>query len=283
MHAAVVTSESQTKPTVRVEIDGRVAILALDRPEKRNALNQAIVAELGAFFRRPPAGVAAAVLTTSGEHFSAGLDLNELSEASAFEGVLHSRGWYHEFNAIGHSSIPIVSALRGAVIGGGLEIAMLTHIRVADPSAYYALPEGSRGIFVGGGASVRLSRVIGVHRITDMMLTGRVYDAAEGQRIGISQYLVGDGEALDTAIGLARRIAENSPVSNYAILQALPRIAEMGPEEGLFVESLMSAVAQSSDEAKALMSEFLAGRASKVTSGSNDSNGSGPAEHGEEA
>src|SRR5690606_3948998 len=113
-------------------------------------------------------------------------------------------------------AIPVISVLRGAVIGGGLELAMTTHLRVAEPSAYYALPEGSRGIFVGGGASVRLPRVIGVPRMADMMLTGRVLDAAEGQRIGVSQYLVGDGEGLDQALVLARKIADNSPVTNYA-------------------------------------------------------------------
>ena len=126
-------SESPSKPIVRVEVDGPVAVLTLDRPEKRNALNEAIVTELGAFFRRPPDQVAAAVLTTSADHFSAGLDLNELTEASAFDGLLHSRRWHAEFNAIERSSIPIVSALRGAVIGGGLEVAMLTHLRVAEP------------------------------------------------------------------------------------------------------------------------------------------------------
>ena len=157
-----------------------------------------------------------------------------------------------------------MSVLRGAVIGGGLELALATHIRVAEPSAYYALPEGSRGIFVGGGASVRLPRVIGVHRMADMMLTGRVLDATAGLELGISQYLVGHDEGDDKAIELADRIAENNPVTNYAVLQALPRIAEMGPNEGLFVESLMAAISQGSDRAKELLDEFLAGRAAKV-------------------
>ena len=97
-----------------------------------------------------------------------------------------------------------------------------------------------------------------------MMLTGRVIDATSGQELGISQYLVDDGGGIDRALELATRISENSPVTNYAVLQALPRIAEMGPQEGLFVESLMAAVSQGSDEAKALFEEFLAGRAAKV-------------------
>ncbi len=259
--------ERQTRLSefVQLEVRGPIAILTLDRPQKRNALDSATVGALGDFFADPPAEVGAAVLASSGEHFSAGLDLSELTETSVFEGMLHSRGWHAKFEKIELGTIPVVSVLRGAVIGGGLELAMATHIRVAETSAYYALPEGSRGIFVGGGASVRLPKLIGVHRMADMMLTGRVIDAASGLQLGISQYLVDDGEGLDKAIELATRIAANSRVTNYAVLQALPRIAEMGPNEGLFVESLVAAVSQGSEEAKALLGEFLAGKAAKVT------------------
>lgn len=249
---------------VRLETRGSIAILTLDRPTKRNALDSGTVQALGAFFRDPPDEIAVAVLTSSGDHFSAGLDLSELTATSVFEGVLHSRSWHQPFDDIQLGTIPVVSVLRGAVIGGGLELAISTHIRVAEPSAFYALPEGSRGIFVGGGGSVRLPRLIGVHRMADMMLTGRVLDAPTGQDLGISQYLTGDGEGLAAAIELAERIAENSRVTNYAVLQALPRIAEMAPAEGLFVESLMAAISQGSDEAKERLEDFLAGRAAKV-------------------
>ena len=261
---ARVGSTSRLSEHVGLELRSPIAVLTLDRPAKRNALDGGTVRALGAFFADPPAGIAAAVLTTSGEHFSAGLDLSELTETSVFEGVLHSRGWHEPFDRIQLGTIPVVSVLRGAVIGGGLELALATHIRVAEPSAYYALPEGSRGIFVGGGASVRLPRVIGVHRMTDMMLTGRVIDARAGHELGISQYLVDDGEGMATAIGLANRIAENSPITNWAVLHALPRIAEAAPGEGLFVESLVAAISQGSAEAKALLDEFLAGKAAKV-------------------
>jgi enoyl-CoA hydratase/carnithine racemase len=248
---------------VRLELRAPIAILTLDRPAKRNALDGETVQALGAFFGDPPAEVAAAVLTSTGEHFSAGLDLSELTETTVFEGVLHSRSWHQPFDNIQLGTIPVVSVLRGAVIGGGLELAISTHIRVAEMSAYYALPEGSRGIFVGGGGSVRLPRLIGVHRMADMM-PGRVIDARSGLDLGISQYLVEDGKGLAKAIELANRIAENSRVTNWAVLQALPRIAEVGPNEGLFVESLMAAISQGSDEAKSLLEEFLTGRAPKV-------------------
>lgn len=243
---------------------GAVAVVTLDRPAKRNALDSGTVQALGGFFRRPPTDVAAAVIASSSEHFSAGLDLSELTETSVFEGLLHSRSWHEPFDNIQFGSVPVVSALRGAVIGGGLELALTTHVRVAETSAYYALPEGSRGLFVGGGGSVRLPRLVGVHRMADMMLTGRVLDAVEGHDLGISNYLVDEGEGLDAAIALAARIAENSPVTNFAVLQALPRIAEMGTNEGLLVESMMAAIASGSDEAKAMLTDFLEGRTTKV-------------------
>lgn len=254
-----------SSPTIEYSQVDAVAVLALNRVEKRNALNEATVAAIGDFCRRPPAGVKAAVLTANGDHFSAGLDLSELQETNAFEGALHSRGWHREFDDLQYGNIPVVSVLRGAVIGGGLELAATTHIRVAEPSAFYALPEGSRGLFVGGGGSVRVSRLIGVDRMADMMLTGRVLSAEEGHELGITQYLVDEGEGFDKAMELATKIASNSPVTNYSVLQALPRIGEMGPHEGLFVESLMAAVSQSSDEAKALLADFLEGRAAKVS------------------
>ena len=154
--------------------------------------------------------------------------------------------------------------LKGAVIGGGLELASATHLRVAEPSTFYALPEGQHGLFVGGGGSVRVPRLIGAHRMADMMLTGRVVDAEEGQALGLSHYLVGPGEGLAKALELATKIATNSPVTNFAVLQALPRIAEANPAEGYLLESLMAALAGSSEQAQERMQAFLQGRGGKV-------------------
>jgi enoyl-CoA hydratase/carnithine racemase len=242
-----------------------VGIITIDRPAKRNALDGATVRAIGGLLAEPPAGMVSAVLAAEGDHFSAGLDLSELTDTTTFEGVLHSRSWHRVFDGIELGTVPVVSVLKGAVIGGGLELAATTHIRVAERSAFYAFPEGARGIFVGGGGSVRVPRLIGAHRMADMMLTGRVFDAEEGHRLGISHYLVDDGEGLDKALALAARIAENALVTNYAVLQALPRIQSMGPSEGLFVESLMAAVSQGSAESKELLRAFLAGRSPKVT------------------
>ena len=144
------------------------------------------------------------MLHGEGEHFCSGLDLAELSVRNVAQGIEHSRGWHRAFERIEFGRVPVVAVLHGAVVGGGLEIAAACHIRVAESSAYYALPEGSRGIFVGGGGSVRLPRLIGTARMTDMMLTGRSYGSEEGQAIGISHYLVAQGAGLAKASSLPR-------------------------------------------------------------------------------
>jgi enoyl-CoA hydratase/carnithine racemase len=114
---------------------------------------------------------------------------------------------------------------------------------------------------------VRVPRLIGAHRMADMMLTGRVLDAQEGQALGLSHYLTGPGEGLAHALELAQKIAANSPVTNFAVLQALPRIAEASPAEGYLMESLMAALAGSSEQAQERMRAFLQGRGGKVRRG----------------
>jgi enoyl-CoA hydratase/carnithine racemase len=253
--------------SLHAERKGDVAILRLARPEKRNALDDATVLGIEAFFSALPDGIKAAVIHGAGEHFSAGLDLSELSERDTAEGVMHSRMWHRAFQHIEFGKVPVVAVLHGAVVGGGLELAAAAHIRVAERSSYYALPEGSRGIYVGGGASVRLPKLIGTARVMDMMLTGRIYGAEEGQTIGLSQYLVDNGAGLAKGIELAERIATNAPLTNFAVMHVLPRIAESDPASGYLAESLMAAIAQGSDEAKERLKDFLEKRGAKVTHG----------------
>jgi (methylthio)acryloyl-CoA hydratase len=251
--------------TLRVERQGSIAILTLARPEKRNAIDDATVLGIETFFDTLDADVRVVVLDAEGDHFCAGLDLGELQERDAMAGVQHSRMWHRVFDRIERGPVPVIAALKGAVIGGGLELAAAAHLRVAEESTFYALPEGLRGIFVGGGASVRVPRLIGVARMTDLMLTGRRYDAAEGAAAGLSHYLVADGLGRKTALDLATRVAEAAPQTVFAVLQVLPRIAAAGESEGYLMESLMAAIAQGTDDAKARMSAFLDGRAQKVT------------------
>src|SRR5260221_9837571 len=174
---------------LEIEKAGAVLAVGLNRPAKRNALNDGIVLAIQDCFAHLPDGVGAVVIHGIGDHFSSGLDLSELTEHDATEGLRHSQMWHRVFDRVQYCRVPVIAALKGAVIGGGLELACAAHIRVAEPSAYFALPEGQRGIFVGGGGSVRLPRLIGVARMTDMMLTGRVDSATEGSAYGFGPNL----------------------------------------------------------------------------------------------
>ncbi len=244
---------------------GAVAHLRLARAEKRNALDDVTVLGLETFFTKLPEDVRAVVLTGEGRHFSAGLDLAEVAEdLGPLERVMHSRMWHRAFEAIQFGRAPVVTVLHGAVVGGGLELAAATHIRVAELSAYYGLPEGQRGIFLGGGGSVRIARLIGVPRVQDLMLTGRTLNAEEGHAAGITQYLVEDGRGLEKAFELAAKAASNTLTTNFAVLHALPRIQESNPSSGLLTESLMATIAEMSPEATERLKDFLEKRAGKV-------------------
>ena len=249
---------------LKIETKGAVLIIGLNRPAKRNALNDGIILALRDCFTDIPDEIGAVIIHGIGDHFSSGLDLSELSERDATEGLIHSQMWHRVFDRIQYCRVPVIAALKGAVIGGGLELACAAHIRVAEPSAYFALPEGQRGIFVGGGGSVRLPRLIGVARMMDMMLTGRVYSATEGASYGFAQYVTEAGHGLSKALELASKIASNAPLTNFAVLQALPMIAEANPQTGLLMESLMATVAQSDKEAKRRIREFLEHKTAKV-------------------
>jgi (methylthio)acryloyl-CoA hydratase len=253
---------------LQVSVGGNVLHVRLNRPAKRNALSDPLIQQLHTVFINLPEGVRAAVLSGEGEHFCAGLDLSELVERDIHSGVLHSRMWHAAFDAIQFGQVPVIAALHGAVVGGGLELASSCHIRVADRTAYYGLPEGQRGIFVGGGGSARIPRLMGVARMTDLMMTGRVYDAEEGLAVGLSQYVVEEGRAVAKALALAAHIATNAPMSNFAVMHALPRIADQSQSEGLFTESLMAAVAESTPDAQSRLRAFLEGRAGKVVKAS---------------
>ena len=243
---------------------GNVLHLRLNRPAKRNAISDTLIGQIHTAFINLPESVRAVVVSGEGDHFCAGLDLAELVERDIGGAVLHSRAWHAAFDAIQFGRVPVVAVLHGAVVGGGLELASACHIRVAEDSAYFGLPEGQRGIFVGGGGSARIPRLIGVARMTDLMLTGRVYDADQGQAMGLTHYRTVDGTGLAKGIALAQRIATNAPMSNFAVMHALPRIADQSQSEGLFTESLMAAVAESTPEAQSRLRDFLEGRANKV-------------------
>lgn len=241
--------------------DGLVYTVTLSRPAKRNAISDRLLEALERAWDARPAEARVVILAGMGDHFCAGLDLTEHQHRDPFGVALHSQGWHRLFGKIQMTGVPVVCVLHGAVIGGGLELAASTHVRVAEPSTLYQLPEGRHGIFVGGGASVRVSRIIGPGRMAEMMLTGRILTAEEGQALGLSHYLVGKGEGMARAQELARRIAENAPLANYAMVTAIQRISNLAMDDGLYVESLTAALAQTSPEVVERIGQFLSRKA----------------------
>ena len=251
------------EPMLKISVEGTIATLTINRPDKRNAMCEALLDDLDAFFSNPPKLVRVVILTGTAGHYCSGLDLSEHVHRSAEENLHHSRAWHGVMEKKQFGGLAVDSAMFGAVIGGGLEIAAATHVRIAEPSTIFQLPEGRRGIFVGGGATARVGRLIGAERMTEMMLTGRKYNADEGLALGLTHYSVGEGEALELAQQLADKISRNAPLSNYMMIQSISRINDMSQSDGLFTESLVAAMSQTTPDAEEGLKAFLEKRAPK--------------------
>ncbi|WP_170604059.1 crotonase/enoyl-CoA hydratase family protein [Ruegeria arenilitoris] len=246
---------------LKVDREGPIATLTMNRPDKRNAMCEELLVSLDTYFSDPPKDVRVVVLTGTAGHFCSGLDLSEHVDRSAEENLHHSRHWHSVMDKIQFGGLAVISAMFGAVIGGGLELAAATHVRIAEPSTIFQLPEGRRGIFVGGGATARVGRLLGPDRMTEMMLTGRKYGAEEGVSLGLAHYSTAEGEAMALAQKLAGKISRNAPLSNYLMIQAIPRINEMSHGDGLFTESLAAALSQTTTDAQEGLRAFLEKRA----------------------
>jgi (methylthio)acryloyl-CoA hydratase len=248
---------TQTQSVMNVRFDGPIAFLSFNRPHKRNAVNDETVAALDAFFSAVPDETRVVVLSGEGGNFSAGLDLSEQVRREPHEVAAHSRNWHRVTGLIREGRVPVVAAMSGAVMGGGLEIAACCHVRIAEEGTTFRMPEAQRGIFVGGGATVRISAIIGADRLTEMMLTGHSYGATEALAIGLAHYAVPEGTALGKAMELARTIASNSRTINGLVVQAIGRIARMPADDGLYAESLAAAMSQSGPDAEEGLKAFL--------------------------
>jgi enoyl-CoA hydratase/carnithine racemase len=251
-----------TRQFVTYELDGDIALVGIDRADKRNAISMEVMAELHLAFLRAADEARCGVLFGHGDNFSAGLDLAEVAARikSGAPSTPQTRGrWNVPLDQVARGGLPWIAALKGACIGGGLEIAAACHIRVADETSFFALPEGKRGIFVGGGGSVRIQRLMGYAHMADLMLTGRALDAAEGERANLCQYVVPAGQSLEKAKALARAVAANAASTNWGVCAALPRVNDMGHEDGLFVEGLIGLAARSTEGAERI-GAFLGGQ-----------------------
>jgi len=252
--------------TLALDVDsGGIARVVLSRPEKRNALDAATVEELiDVFTAIPRAGVRAVILRAEGPHFCAGLDLVEHHrEDRRPEEFMHlCLRWHEAFNKMEYGGVPVIAALKGAVVGGGLELASAAHIRVADPSTYFALPEGQRGLFTGGGATIRVAGLVGKARMIDMMLTGRVYKGDAAVAVGLCQYLVDDSEA--KALELARAAAQNPPLSNFAICSAISHMQNMSALDAAYAEAVVAGIVNTQPAARGRLAAFADKTAARI-------------------
>jgi (methylthio)acryloyl-CoA hydratase len=256
-------------PLSRVALEERksgVLIVTLNRPQKRNALDSVAIDELVDLFSAiPRSGVRAVVLAAEGEHFCAGLDLVEhhQKDHSPADFMHLCLRWHEAFNKMEYGGVPIIAALKGAVVGGGLELASAAHVRVMDPTTYFALPEGQRGLFTGGGATIRVTDLIGKARMIDMMLTGRVYQGQEAADIGLAQYRT-EGSSLEVALDLAERAAQNLPLSNFAICSGVSHMQNMSALDAAYAEAVLAGVVNTQPDARARLAAFADKSAARV-------------------
>lgn len=252
---------------MKAQQDGEVLLVTLDRADKRNALSAAFIEDIYNLFEwvRRADAVHAVVMRAEGTVFCAGLDLIEhhIEDRSASDFMHICRRWHAAFDAIQHCGKPVIGALNGAVVGGGLELASSFHIRVADPTTYFALPEGQRGIFTGGGATVRVARLVGEARMVDMMLTGRVYSGEEAVAVGLCQYLV-EGSSLDKAMEIAGLAAQNPPLSNFAITSGIAHIGNMPASDAFYAEAFIAGITNTQPASKERLAAFMNKTAAKV-------------------
>lgn len=252
---------------IKLEVrDNNVCVLTLNRPDKRNALDVQSIEELLDFFSNTAKyGVRAVVLAGEGDHFCAGLDLIEhwKADRSPDEFMHVCMRWHEAFNKMEYGGVPIIAALKGAVVGGGLELASAAHIRVIDQSTYFALPEGQRGIFTGGGATIRVSDMIGKSRMIDMILMGRVYQGQEAVNLGLAQYIT-EGSSLEKAIELADKAAQNLPLTNYAICSAISHLNNMSGMDAAYAEAVVAGMVNTQPEARVRLEAFANKSAARV-------------------
>ena len=252
---------------VTYDLEGEIALVGLNRPDKRNCFNPDVLKALLEAVMRAGEEAKCGIIFGHGDNFCAGLDLrwaaeswkNGRSERLPFP---FNRNTF--FEAMARGNIPFIAALHGATLGGGLETAAAAHIRVADESTFFALPEGTRGIFIGGGGSVRVARLLGFARMQDMMLTGRVLKPDEAERYGIVQYVVPKGQSMAKAKELAAKICKNAPLSNFAITNSLPRLQDMSYDDGLFFERMVAEYTRSPESIERLH-QFLNKTAPRVS------------------
>ncbi len=245
---------------VRTERSGAVATITIDRREKLNALNEQVIEELGAAFAavRADAAARAVVLAGAGDKaFVAGADVGALARMDPRAGVRASRDGQETLRAIERFGKPVIAAVGGYALGGGCELALACHMRVASEDARFGLPEVGLGIMPGYGGTVRLARLVGMGRAIEMVLTGDPIDARRAEAIGLVNAVAPKAELMARATALAGRIARNAPVAVEMALASMVEAAESAMDQALAHEASLFGILASTDDMREGMAAFL--------------------------
>jgi enoyl-CoA hydratase len=243
---------------VLVETRDGVTTVTVNRPDKLNALNAQTVGELTHAFENLPEGTRVVILTGSGEKaFVAGADIAELAQMTATSAKEVSARGQRMCDAIEKSPVPVIAAVNGYALGGGLEVALAANIRLASEKAKLGLPEVTLGLIPGYGGSQRLPRLVGHGRANELILTGQMVDAEEAFRIGLVNRVYPPDELMGAALELAGKIAKNGPVAVRYALEAVNRGIAAGFEEGMAIEQIFFGLVSATADMKEGTTAFL--------------------------
>jgi enoyl-CoA hydratase len=245
----------------------RVAILTVNRPDKLNALSDEVMAELGDAISevRADASVGGLIVTGAGRAFVAGADIAELASQSAAEGKARSERGQRVFRLFETSPKPVVAAVNGFALGGGCELALACHIRIAGEGAQFGQPEVKLGITPGYGGTQRLPRLVGASVALELLLTGDRIDATEALRIGLVNRVVPADKLLNEAEALVRRIISNGPLAIALCIEAVDRGAVAQLDDALALEASHFGLLSATDDMREGMRAFLEKRKAEFT------------------
>jgi enoyl-CoA hydratase len=246
--------------SIRVErADGR-ATVTVARPDKLNALNSQTIAELERAFQDLAADddVRGIIITGEGEKaFVAGADIAELARMGPIDGIGVSRQGQEAFRLLERMGKPVIAAVNGYALGGGMELALACHLRIASENARFGLPEVKLGIIPGYGGTVRLPRIVGRGRALELILTGEMIPAQRAYEIGLVNRVVPAGEVRTAAEQLLDGILKNGPIALRFALEAVDRSLETGIDEGLGLEAHLFGLLASTEDMREGMEAFL--------------------------
>ena len=245
--------------TLLVDVRDRIATITVNRPDKLNALNDATITEIGAALDAAIADgdVGGIVLTGAGRAFVAGADIAVLAAQGPVDARARARHGQAVFRRIETSPKPVVAAINGFALGGGCELAMACHVRIASESAKFGQPEVKLGITPGFGGTQRLARLVGRGRAMQLLLTGEQIGAAEALRIGLVNAVAAPAELLDAARKMVGQMIANAPLAIALCIEAVDRGLDMTVDEGCTLEATHFGLLAATDDMREGMRAFL--------------------------